>query len=292
MEQWLFISFFIAASATLLYGTFNNLKKARTIEDVPTSKIRSAHQGYVELIGVSRETEGKIVIAPLTSTTCLWYDYQIERYQGGKNSRWTVVEKGSSEDLFELFDGTGECLIDPRHSDVLTSIKKRWSGYQRHPAQVPETSLLGRLRRQRYRYTERRIHKDQPVYAIGWFKTIHASSAEKLQQDYVASLISSWKQDYDKMLQRFDQDGDGNIDQREWQRARRLAAQEARQHVAANYDASDVHIVSKPASGQAYILSTTDPSDLSSRYRRKSIGMLIAALVSSTVGIWFALNRL
>ena len=292
MEQWLFISFFIAAAATLLYGTFNNLKKARTIEDVPTSKIRSAHQGYVELIGVARQTGQQLVMAPLTNTTCLWYDYQIERYQGGKNSRWTVIEKGSSEDFFELYDGTGECLIDPRRSDVLTSTKKRWSGYQRHPAQVPETSLLGRLRRQRYRYTERRIHTDQPVYAIGWFQTMHASSAAQQQQDYVASLISSWKQDYDNMLERFDQNGDGNIDQREWQRARRLAAHQAKQHVAANYDASDVHIVSKPATGQAYILSTTDPSELSSRYRRKSIGMLIAALASSGVGIWFALNRL
>ena len=293
MTAWLILGFFIAASLTLLYASFKSLKKARTIEDVPTSRIRSAHQGYVELIGVARQQQQEhLVSAPLSSTPCLWYDYKIERYQGGKNSHWTTVEEGSSEAFFELFDGTGKCLIDPRHSDVLTSVKKRWSGYSRHPARMQETSLLGRLRRQRYRYTERRIHADQPVYAIGRFQTIHASSAEQQQKDHVARLIATWKQDYEKMLDRFDSNRDGHIDQREWQRAREQAAQEAQRHVAANYDNTDIHIMSKPASDQAYILSTTDPAELTSHYRQRSLGLLLAGLVSCGISIWFGLNRL
>jgi hypothetical protein len=292
MAEWLFFSFFIGASLALIYASFKSLKKARIIEDVPTSKIRSAHQGYVELIGIARQQEGQLVSATLTNSACLWYDYKIERYQGGKNSHWTTVEESSSEEFFELSDGTGECLIDPRRSDVLTSVKKRWSGYQRHPAHMQETSLLGRLRRQRYRYTERRIHADQPVYAIGWFQTIHASSADQQQKDYVARLITTWKQDYEKMLERFDSNRDGHIDQREWQRARQQATREAQQHVTANYDNTDIHIMSKPASGQAYILSTSDPAELTSHYRRQSMGMLLAGLFSSGISIWFALNRL
>ena len=88
MVEWLFLAFFISASLLLLYQAFDNLKKARIIEDVPTSKIRSAHQGYVELTGVSRSQDHNLLSAPLTGTRCLWFDYRIERYKGGKNSRW------------------------------------------------------------------------------------------------------------------------------------------------------------------------------------------------------------
>jgi hypothetical protein len=292
MAAWVFVGAFSAVAVALLFGAFANLKKARVIEDVPTSKIRSAHQGYVELLGVARAHEGATAAAALTGEQCLWFDYKIERYQGGKNSDWTVVEKGSSDTLFALHDGTGECLVDPRGSDVIGAIRKRWTGYLRHPARTQETSLVGRLRRQRYRYTERRILAGQPLYAIGWFHTMHADNAQTQADNYKARLIAEWKQDYDALLARFDLNNDGNIDQAEWERARREAARQADSYVAEHYDANDISIIGKPENGQAYILSTSDPQDMTRRFRRNTAGMLAGGLMIAAFAAWFAFNRM
>src|SRR5690606_9806630 len=69
-----------AASAAALFFMVRNLRTARTIEDTPTSKIRSAAQGYVELSGTASST-GETIAAPLSGTPCLWYRYTIERYE-------------------------------------------------------------------------------------------------------------------------------------------------------------------------------------------------------------------
>lgn len=281
-----------AVALAMLYKAFDTLKKARTIEDVPTSKIRSAHQGYVELTGITRAHGDITLKAPLTGTGCIWYEYKIERYQGGKSSHWITVEKNASDRFFVLFDGSAECVVDPRRSEVLTSHKKQWNGYLRHPGKLQETSLLGRLRRQRYRYTERRIHSDQPLYAIGRFHTLHASSKQKQEADYASKLLNSWKQDYEKLLARFDEDDNGQVDLQEWQRARHEAASQARQHVAENYDDSDLHTMSKPANGQAYILSTSDPEEIATRYRRSTMTLLAASLVLGGFALLFVLNKI
>ena len=148
------------------------------------------------------------------------------------------------------------------------------------------------MRRQRYRYTERRIHRDQPLYTIGWYQTLHATSAEKQQRDFAAKLLSRWKQDYDKLLGRFDLDRNGEIDQHEWERARKEAAKQARDHVTINYEDRDISVLSRPASGQAYILSTSDPDELSTRFRHKTIGLLAGAGAAAGFSIWFALHNL
>lgn len=45
-------------------------KRARLIEDMPTSKIRSASQGYTELIGVA-ENRGVTLSSPLSGSPCV-----------------------------------------------------------------------------------------------------------------------------------------------------------------------------------------------------------------------------
>lgn len=59
------------------------------MEDTPTSKLRSAAQGYVELSGYGALLEGAPIIAPLTGLTCTWYSHEIEeRRRSGKNTHW------------------------------------------------------------------------------------------------------------------------------------------------------------------------------------------------------------
>ena len=63
-----------------------NFRRARAVADTPTSRIASAHQGYVELHGVARSDQPEPMRAPLTKRPCVWYRYTIER-KGGKN-KW------------------------------------------------------------------------------------------------------------------------------------------------------------------------------------------------------------
>lgn len=291
MIEYLAPAAFAVASVLLLYGAFSKLRKARVIEDVPTSKIRSAHQGFVELTGITQAQDSGPITAPLTNTPCLWYDYKIERYQGGKNRNWTTIESGASEDFFTLYDATASCLVDPRRGEFVGINKKRWTGYNRHPAKLEETSLLGRLRRQRYRYTERRILSDQPLYAIGWFHTLHPQSMAEQEDQHKAKLIAEWKQNYDQLLERFDTNRDGTIDLAEWEKARLEAARQARLHVTKNYDNSDVHILCKPADGQVFLLSTKDPGDMSKTYRRNAFAMFAGGVLTAGITGWHVLLR-
>ena len=110
----------IALSATGI-GSFasglwsiKSLKKARYLLDTPTSKIRSAAQGYVELYGELKEGES-LLSSPLSGNSCVWWSFSIDKQvrDDRDNKSWQQVEKGTSSELLCLNDGTGECWIDP-----------------------------------------------------------------------------------------------------------------------------------------------------------------------------------
>lgn len=291
MPTWLIPVTLTGCAGLFFWRTFVNLRKARTIEDVPTSKVRSAHQGYVELIGTTAHAGREALSAPLTGMDCIWYDYKIERYEGGKKNHWITVEQDRSEQHFKLTDETGECIIQPRGSEVITRSRKQWTGYDRHPRKTEHVSFLRALARQRYRYTEQRIQADQPLYAIGWFSTKHAPSLSEQENASRKQLLNSWKQDYPTLLGRFDQTGDGVIDIREWEQARVAAEQEAKQEVREKKPAPPVHYLTRPADGRPWLLSTEDPEDLSKKYRRQSLFHMLASLMASAGSFWFFIQQ-
>ena len=75
-----------------------------------TSKVASAAQGYVELIGSGRPLAGAPLISPVSQLPCLWYRYKIERKTS--DNKWVLEDKGESDASFILEDGTGECVVD------------------------------------------------------------------------------------------------------------------------------------------------------------------------------------
>ena len=62
----------------VFYQMVKHYKYARLIENVPTAKIRSASQGYVELIGTTKLMDGPPIISPVSGTRCVWFRYTIE----------------------------------------------------------------------------------------------------------------------------------------------------------------------------------------------------------------------
>lgn len=262
---------------------FSNLVKARTIEDTPTSKVRSASQGYVELEGLAKPLEGKKLIAPLTGKSCLWFSFKVERYESnGKNSRWRTIESATSDDVFILQDSTGQCHINPTKADFIAMSKQSWRGHGRRPSgPVPQQESTWSFNQGKYRYTEQRLHEEHFLYAIGHFQTLHAPSADQQSKQKMNQLLNQWKQDQQQLLARFDSDGNGEIDANEWQRARQLAAKQARSEVLASYNDAAIHTLSySTGKRQPFIIAAVDPRTLTKRYRWFAFGCLTAALAS------------
>lgn len=265
-----------------------NLRKARTIEDTPMAKIRSAAQGYLSISGIARTIDNDQVIAPLTGQPCLWYHYTIERRDNDDDgSRWTTIEKGTSEKFFALDDSTGICHIDPRRADVTAAISQRWQGDERKPLGSPRgpKPFIGFSKR--YRYTENRIHPQEWVYVLGWFETLHAPSLAERTETQTKLLLNTWKQDRDALLARFDLNRDGEISLQEWERARRAAQQQAQDDIRNEASAPAINIVSRsPLRNQPYLIGTKDPRDMTRRYRRDATISLVAGFVFTAFLFW------
>lgn len=262
---------------------FYYLKRSRLIEDTPTSKIRSAAQGYVELIGAVSVGEIGELTAPLSGTPCVWFDYKVQRYSdSGKNGHWYTIEEGTSHHWFRIDDKTGNCVIDPQGADVITEHSRTWYGHSAKPNQEINSnySLLSSLNRRRYRYIEKFIYIHDVIYALGHFQSIGGGRHVPSNHKMTGEVIRQWKKNYDWILATFDKDGNGEIDLQEWDQVREAASQEAnkRRHDLAKMPA--MHILSKTPNKQyPFILSTHSQKTLAKRFRYYATASLLGSFI-------------
>lgn len=287
--QFGFAVFGIALAALLGLGLgFLFLHRARLIEDTPTSRLRSAAQGYVELEGHVRLLDGPPIIAPLSATRCCWWRYQIEEKQttnrnGRRETRWVKVESGTSDGLFRLDDGTGECVVDPEGAKVIPSRKWTWYGNSRRPSVGPKAgggflrSMFGS-----YRYREELLEVGTLIYALGRFHTSGGGVAADGLQREVRELLVKWKHD-PKMKALLDVNKDGQLDEAEWEAARRMAERKVLEAQASAPAPPDVDILKKPRDRRPYLLSAKSQDELIREKRIK--GWLGLAVFLAGVGL-------
>lgn len=278
-----------AAGVGGLFGMALNLRKARTIEDTPAAKIRSAAQGYAALNGFARAIDAEPLRAPLTGAPCVWYRYTIERYESGrKHSRWNTIERGSSDQLFALDDNTGRCHVNPKRADVTAAIKQRWEGSTPHPNGSSQHSMLDNFfGSNRYRYTEYRIHPDEWIYVLGWFETLHAPSLQQRSAAQTKQLLNEWKNDRETLLARFDRNRDGDIDLHEWETARTMATREAESLIMRQPEQPPLNVISSPPlSDNPFLIASKDPRALAHRYRRNAMLSLAIGSAFAAYGYW------
>ena len=260
-------------------GCFVFLHRTRLLENMPTSRLRSAAQGYVELEGDARLMDGPPIIAPLTKTRCVWWSFRIEeKRQTGKNSSWVTINRGRSDDCFELDDGTGKCVVNPDGANVIPRHAQTWYGSSPSPDTSPAMGS-GWLRASfsRYRYVEERLHSAESLYALGTYRTQAGgpdSFDEKLD---LKDLLDKWKHDK-SMMAVFDVNKDGKVDQKEWDAARRMGLKKVRdEHVQRAVETPDLHLLAKPRDGRPYILSGIPQATLIRRWRQWSVACLVLA---------------
>src|SRR5512142_1540696 len=146
------LGWFICASlfaAVSLFAWTSTYRRARAVDDTPTSKIASAAQGYTELVGRGRPLSGVPLVSPLRHVECLWYRYLVERRN--KDS-WQNESSGESDASFIVDDGSGECLVDPVGAEILPVQTETWTESD-------------------HRYTEWTLMREEQIYALGRFET-------------------------------------------------------------------------------------------------------------------------
>jgi E3 Ubiquitin ligase len=96
---------------------FRLLQRRRLILDTPSSKIRSASIGLVELNGLA--VGPYTMPAPITGHPCYYYRTIAWQWtRSGRNSRWEKVADESLHLPFYLDDNTGQILVNPQGAEL------------------------------------------------------------------------------------------------------------------------------------------------------------------------------
>lgn len=245
---------------TSFYAWYVNLRRHSAVADTPTSRISSAPQGYVEIVGKGIHPPENRLLSPITGLPCLWYRFLTEEKIGNK---WHRVNSGVSNEMFAIGDDTGTALIDPHEAEIITSNK--------------QVTISGN-----YRHTEWALIEGGRLYVLGEHATIGGANTELDWRQDVSNLLADWKRDKPGLLKRFDLDGDGNIGLEEWEQARKAAQRQiSDEHGQARLE-HGTHLLRKPA-GRLYLIANRTPEHLAARYRFWAwahLGLLIMACMT------------
>lgn len=236
-----------------------NLWRYLEIAKAPVSTIAAAAQGYIELNGIA--SMDPPLKSPLHNVPCVWYRAWV--YARDHKELWRLASYMQSDAVFQLEDETGACTVNPHGAEVVHVLKKT-SNHHNH------------------RYVEEYLPANKPLYLIGHLDTRHHFNNAKTVNKEMGQLISEWKTNTTKLLFRFDLDRNGEIDMKEWEKARSQAREDVERKQMNQAHTGDFEIAA-PGNGQLYLLSGMSPDFLRMSYRcwvithlAVLIGLLIA----------------
>ena len=234
-------------------------RRHRLTTDLPTSNIASAVQGYVELIGHVAPHPSAPLYSRIRGLPCVWYRYLVQEQ---RNNSWETIQQETSDNTFLLRDGTGECIVDPDHAEILT--------------QHGEVKTVGDTR-----FTEFLLLHNDKLYALGQFKTLNPVDTRLDPRDDLRTTLAEWKRDKSTLLKRFDLNNDGEIDEREWQLARSQAKREVEKQHREMRAQPGFHILGRPNNGQHFLITNKDPEKLARSTQHLSWFFLATFIVAS-----------
>lgn len=234
-----FIGLILLATFVFSFNFWRYLEIAKA----PISTVAAAAQGYIELNGIA--TKEPPINTPLHGEPCVWF--RSWAYARGHKNLWRLIDYTQSAEVFQLADVSGACTVNPQGAEVVHVLRR--TSYKNN-----------------HRYVEEYLPANKPLYLIGHLDTRHHFSNEGAIKKNIGHLISGWKVNPTKMMFRFDLDRNGEIDQREWEKARAQARDEAsRQQVYQAHTGS--FKITAPTNGQLYLISGMSPEYLRRSYR-------------------------
>jgi hypothetical protein len=255
------ISFGLVALISL-WASLLAFRRWRMVRDTPVSRIGDAIQGYRQISGQAKPMPGQQAIYSVSGQApCVWQRYQRRNISAGKRGLDFSVE---TDTPFMLDDGSGECVIDPSDAEVRSTRKAAWR----------EGDLW---------YKEWTLRSGETLDAIGEFRAYGGSSLDADLHDDISNILSQWKRDMPKLLRYFDHDGDGVLNEQEWQAVRQAAEHKAQRRLAALRAQPPQYRLIKPQDGRPFLISNQPRRHLEASYLAwglVQLGMLLAALIA------------
>ncbi len=264
-----------------LHG-FVCLRRARRVENIPTSRVRSMPMGPVEVAG--KAASYTPLKTPYSMVDCVWFSFVVQEYREhfstyGRRGAFVTVASGNSEDIpFYVEDDTGKVLVDPRGAVV--EVKCR---------EVTHRSPPGSGRRGLgvsagyTRITETYIPWQYPVYVMGVAQH-HKESTDSGRAEYLQRL-RELKQSPEK-LARLDLNQDGRIDPEEWERARAAVEREMLLEKLRSPQSEEVVYIGKGESGELFMISDRSEHELVRSLKIRTVlgifgggGMIVAVIL-------------
>lgn len=241
--QQLTVIFALSAIVAVFAWSFN-YKRLLAISEVPISTIASAAQGYVELYGKSKHRLP--MRSPIQGVYCVWFRVWV--YARDSNYMWRLEDYQVSEQVFELYDASGACLVDPKGAEVYAAT--------RHV-----------ITQNGHRYIEDVLFADKPIYVLGDLDTSNTqvSTDAEIHRE-VGKLLTEWKRSPSKLLQRFDLNRSGEVDMHEWALAREQAYAEVHRKQSQLLKCEQ-HLITKPQNNRLFVISGITPQALRQGYR-------------------------
>lgn len=107
---------FLVFGLLCIYGGVNRYLLLQKINNIPTSKVRSAAVGLVELFGKAKCKDD--MSSPVSKAKCTYWKVVGEYYQPGKHGGWRTIYNKASSSQFYLEDETGKMLIEPKNAEM------------------------------------------------------------------------------------------------------------------------------------------------------------------------------
>lgn len=271
-----------ASWALLVYGCGmgfyvwqHGLRCARLIEDVPSSNIATAAQGYTELFGEACRHEDQHA-GSFGGMPVLWYRRTYSKRSDSAardmfpfNLVYAPSHSEESETPLAIRDATGNACVLPYGAEIICARKR--TEYQDD-----------------YRVVEEQIFEGDPLYVLGNF------SSENSQFDFervYREIVDNWTRDSAHRA-RFDTNRDGRLSARELVDLHEAAAKEARAREADAHAGSQMHVVHDPGDGRTFLISTVPPAELTGHYYWCLAGGLVLFLGCGAGAAWMIVRHL
>lgn len=251
---------------------------ARYVTDTPRAKIRSAAQGVNKISGTAAATGiSATLVSPMRRKACLWYAAHDlgDADDLGENpfvglaiaiavpllGRYLLTGSKCSDEPFLLTEGDEKLVVDPTGAMVVSKrVSLGFGDFEHTIIEGDKLTIYGELRSR------------HPV-------------EEYCVRSELRDALAALKSNSVELLARFDADGDGKIDEEEWERAREILKGEVEAQRDALSAKPAAHFVHKPRSGSPYIIATFPESDLLKRLYTWSGLNFGAGLVTGSIAI-------
>jgi hypothetical protein len=190
-----FSLFFLLMGGILAYFGMRQYFLVQKIANTPTSKVRSAAAGLVELFGKAVCKEG--LSSPISKVRCVYWLISAEYYDTtGERSEWRTFMTRKSDSRFFLEDDTGKMLVDPKMAQFNIPADFRSAGHlgQKGFLGAPQNQLdsrvlawieadasakvaFGNMGHHELRVTESYIAEGDPLFVLGSAEPIPGSAS-------------------------------------------------------------------------------------------------------------------